>query len=72
MNKALKKLVNIYLFWFDYIIGYMMTSQRMLPYYHRYMYEKYGTRYCSQAQFEEYWNSIDDDGEPTSGYVRQE
>jgi hypothetical protein len=72
MNKALKKLVNIYLFWFDYIIGYMMTSQRMLPYYHRYMYEKYGTRYCSQAQFEEYWNSIDDDGEPTAGYVRQE
>jgi hypothetical protein len=72
MNKALKKLVNIYLFWFDYIIGYMMTSQRMLPYYHRYMYEKYGTRYCSQAEFEEYWNSIDDDGEPTSGYVRQE
>ena len=72
MNKALKKLVNIYLFWFDYIIGYMMTSQRMLPYYHRYMYEKYGTRYCSQAEFEEYWNSIDDDGEPTAGYVRQE
>jgi len=72
MNKALKKLVDIYLFWFDYIIGYMMTSQRMLPYYHRYMYEKYGTRYCSQAQFEEYWNSIDDDGEPTAGYVRQE
>jgi hypothetical protein len=72
MNKALKKLVDIYLFWFDYIIGYMMTSQRMLPYYHRYMYEKYGTRYCSQAEFEEYWNSIDDDGEPTSGYVRQE
>jgi hypothetical protein len=72
MNKALKKLVDIYLFWFDYIIGYMMTSQRMLPYYHRYMYEKYGTRYCSQAQYEEYWNSIDDDGEPTAGYVRQE
>ena len=72
MNKTLKKLVDIYLFWFDYIIGYMMTSQRMLPYYHRYMYEKYGTRYCSQAEFEEYWNSIDDDGEPTSGYVRQE
>jgi hypothetical protein len=44
----------------------------MLPYYHRYMYEKYGTKYCSEAEFNKYWNSIDDDGEPTAGYVRQE
>lgn len=72
MNKILKDLANSYSFWFDFIIGYMMTSQRMLPYYHRYMYEKHGTRYCSQAQFEEYWNAIDDDGEPTAGYIKQE
>jgi len=72
MNKTLQKLIDKYLYWFDFTIGYMLTSPRKLPYYHRYMYEKYGTRYCSQAQFEEYWNSIDDDGEPTAGYVRQE
>ena len=72
MNKTLQKLIDKYLYWFDFIIGYMLTSPRKLPYYHRYMYEKYGTRYCSQAQFEEYWNAIDDDGEPTAGYVRQE
>ena len=72
MNKTLQRLIDKYLYCFDFIIGYMLTSPRKLPYYHRYMYEKYGTRYCSEAEFNKYWNSIDDDGEPTAGYVRQE
>ena len=29
-------------FWFDYLIGYMLTHPSKLPYYHRMMYEKYG------------------------------
>ena len=66
------KFINSFLYRFDFIVGYILTSSRKLPFYHKYMYDKYGTRYCSQAQYEEYWNSIDDDGEPTSGYVRQD
>lgn len=72
MNKILKDLAKSYSFWFDFTIGYITTKRDMFPYYHRYMYEKYGTRYCSEAEFDKYWNSIDDDGEPTADYVRQE
>jgi hypothetical protein len=50
----------------------MLTNSRNLPYYHRYMYDSYGSRYCTHMEFEQYWNIIDDDGEPTAGYVRQE
>jgi hypothetical protein len=52
----MEKFLNHYLYWFDYLAGYMMTNPRNLPFYHRYMYEKYGTRYCSQEQFDQYWN----------------
>lgn len=64
------KFINEFAYWFEFIFGYMSTSPHNLPFYHRMMYEKYGTRYCSQEQFDEYWRSLDD--EPTSGYVNQD
>ena len=44
------------LFWFDYVVGYVMTNPRKLPFYHRYMYETYGEWYCTEEQFQEYWD----------------
>lgn len=57
-------------FWFDYVIGYVLTNPRKLAYYHRYMYEKYGTRYCTKEQFDEYWNGTAED--PGPEYVNQD
>ena len=48
-------------YWFDYIIGYIMTSPRNLPFYHSQMYKKWGTRYCSEEQFQQYWDQIPED-----------
>ena len=45
-------------FWFDYLIGYLLTHPYKLPYYHRMMYEKYGTRYCTEEQFQKYWHDV--------------
>ena len=46
------------MYWFDFTIGYMLTSSRNLPYYHRYMWEEYGTWYCTNEQFQQYWDSL--------------
>jgi len=43
-------------FWFEYVAGYLMTNPRKQRRYHRYMWEKYGTMYCTQDQWDEYWN----------------
>jgi hypothetical protein len=58
------------LFQFDYIVGYILTNPNKLPYYHRMMWEKYGTKYCTKEQFDEYWNGRPE--EPSSGYVNQD
>jgi hypothetical protein len=65
----MEKLFNEFLYQIDYVFGYISMKPRKLPYYHRYMWEKYGTRYCTKDQFDEYWNGAPD--EPTSGYVDQ-
>jgi hypothetical protein len=50
--------IYTHLIWvMDYYVGYLMTNPRKLPFYHRMMYEKWGNRYCTREQFEEYWNS---------------
>jgi hypothetical protein len=56
--KYLEKFIDSYLYWFDYIVGYVMTSPHKLPYYHRYMYQKYGDRYCSKEVFDRYWRMV--------------
>lgn len=60
MKKRLTNFIDWFLYQFDRIIGYMMTSSRKLPYYHRHMYEKYGTRYCTQEEFDAYWAKCTD------------
>lgn len=45
-------------YWFDYMFGYVLTKPYKLPYYHRYMRQKYGDRYCSQELFDRYWRRI--------------
>lgn len=42
-------------YWFDYVVGYMMTHPNKRRRYHRYMFTKWGTRYCSQEDFDRYW-----------------
>ena len=50
-------------YWFDYVIGFIMTNPHRLPFYHRYMYQKYGERYCSKEAFDRYWRRyIENDG----------
>ena len=49
------KLLTSIEFWFDYTVGYMMTHPSKVRRYHRYMYTKWGTRYCSKEDFDEYW-----------------
>ena len=56
--KYLAKLIDNYLYWFDYIVGYVMTKPHKLPYYHRYMYTKYGERYMSKELFDRYWRMV--------------
>jgi hypothetical protein len=46
------------MFYFDYLVGYMLTSPRKLPYYHSYMFRTYGSWYCSEEEFQKYWDSI--------------
>jgi hypothetical protein len=58
--KFILRTLDEFLFQFDRVIGYIMTNPRMLPYYHRRMYEKYGTRYCTKEQFEKYWSNCQD------------
>jgi hypothetical protein len=66
----MNKLLTDFCYWFEYTILYIFTSPRKLPYYHRHMWEKYGTRYCTQKEFNDYWKSVDDD--PTSYYMNQD
>ena len=49
-------------FYFDYFVGYLMTNPRKLPYYHRMMFETYGSWYWSEQEFREYWDSIPEEG----------
>jgi hypothetical protein len=55
-------MVNSLLYWFDYVVSYITTHPSKLPFYHRYMWEKYGTRYCTEEQFNEYWEQHDHTG----------
>jgi hypothetical protein len=70
LHLLLQRLVYCFAYNFDYVIGYVMTNPHKLPLYHCYMYEKYGDKYCSKEEFDEYWNSIPE--EPSSGYVNQD
>jgi hypothetical protein len=53
-------MIDSFLYWFEYVVGYIMTHPSKLPFYHRYMWEKYGTRYCTEEQFDEYWREQTD------------
>ena len=55
------KLITEIDWYIDYIFGYMSTHPSKLPYYHSYMYKKWGNRYCSEQQFQEYWDQIPDE-----------
>jgi hypothetical protein len=73
MEKLLNLLTQFtcwFAYQFDYIVGYIMTNPHKLPLYHRMMWEKYGERYCTKEQFDEYWNGSPD--EPSGGYVNQD
>lgn len=56
--KTLEKFIESYLYWFDYVVGWVMTSTHKKPYYHRYMRSKYGDRYCSKETFDRYWRMV--------------
>lgn len=51
----MKRLFTNIHYWFDYLVGYVMTNPKRLPKYHKYMYKKWGTRYCSKEDFDNYW-----------------
>lgn len=51
----MKRLLTNVNYWFDYVVGYMMTNPRKKDRYHRYMYTKWGKRYCSREEFDRYW-----------------
>ena len=56
--KLIERLLDSFMYWFDYAVGYVMTNPHKLPYYHRYMRTKYGDRYCSKEVFDRYWRRI--------------
>jgi len=49
-------MIASFLYWFEYVVGWIMTSERNLPLYHRYMYEKYGTKYCTKEEYDQWLN----------------
>ena len=50
--------IGEFAYWFDYLVTYVMAKPYKLPYYHRYMRQKYGDRYCSQELFDRYWRRV--------------
>lgn len=70
LQLQLLRLGYCFAYYFDYVVGYMLTHPRNRPFYHRMMWEKYGTRYCTKEQFDEYWNEQSE--EPSAGYVNQD
>jgi len=64
------KLLTLFQYWFDFVVGYILTKPHKLMYYHRYMYEKYGHMYCTEEQFDEYWDGLSE--EPGHGYINQD
>jgi hypothetical protein len=45
-------------FWFDYVVGYMMTNPNYYHRYHKDMYTKWGERYCTKEQYDEYLENL--------------
>ena len=70
LHLLLERFIYCFAYHFDYVIGYILTNPHKLPLYHRHMWEKYGTKYCTKEQFEEYWNGKPE--EPSSGYINQD
>lgn len=56
--KYLEKILDSFLYWFDYTVLWVMASPHKKPYYHRYMRTKYGDRYCTKEVFDRYWRRI--------------
>ena len=52
--KIMKKLYKDFVYWFDFVVGYLLTHPSHRPRYHKYMYDKWGTRYCSKEDLDEY------------------
>ena len=59
----MKRFLFEVMFLFDYLVGYMMTkpTKEKLYCYHRYMWEHYGTKYCTEAQWKMYESVYSDD-----------
>jgi hypothetical protein len=57
MKKLLK---NLEYFW-DFTFVYLMYNPNYLHRYHRYMFRKWGERYCSVEEYQEYLNRPDQD-----------
>jgi hypothetical protein len=47
-------IIATFLYWFEHVVGWIMTSERNLPLHHRYMWEKYGTKHCSQEEYDKW------------------
>ena len=54
----MKRLLTWIEYKFDYVMGYIMTNPMDLPRYHRYMYTKWGERYCTKEEYDEYLESL--------------
>ena len=53
-----KLLENLHYHW-DYVVGYIMCNPHYLHRYHLYMYKKWGERYCTKEELNEYFRNLD-------------
>ena len=45
-------------YWYDYVIGYLLCNPHYLHRYHKYMYTKWGERYCTKEELDEYFQGL--------------
>ena len=65
MKRLLCNIIWELTFLFDYTIGYSMTkpTKEKLYCYHRYMWEKYGRMYCTEAEWKMYESLYSDNSD---------
>jgi hypothetical protein len=54
----MKKLFENLHYQWDYVVGYIMCNPHYLHRYHIFMYKKWGERYCTKKELQDYLESM--------------
>lgn len=58
MTGPMKRFLKTLEYFFDYTFTYMMFSPRKIHVYHKYMFKKWGERYCTKEEYDEYFRNF--------------